>query len=229
MRPAQHVAAAAAISLIGLSPIALAAPANAIESVPTKPTLSFGYKTVLTYGEDTYLTLKVQDSASGENVYSGSAQLQQSVRGGKWANTGIAQRSGGYVSFQGVKPKEKTRYRIIYTGAAGWSSARRADVNYTSSVSNIVTLKVMRKITHPKSGLTLKGKVSPKYKKKKIVIKVSKRENGGFKKWKTIRTNSKSRYKVKLPKTRGNRYYQVIIPKDSRFERSGYGWRTWTY
>jgi hypothetical protein len=229
MRLAQHVASLVAVSLLGLAPLTLAAPANAIESAATAPTLTFGYKTGVTYGESTYLTAKVLDKASGENVYDGATQLQASIRGGAWRNVGISHRSGGYVSFDNVKPTEKTKYRIVYTGAIGYSSARRADVQYTNSVSNVITLKVARKVTAPKRGLTLKGKVTPQFSKKKITIKVSKRQNRGCKKWKVIRTDAKGKYKVKLPKIKGTRYWQVVVPKDSRFERSGYAWRTWVY
>jgi hypothetical protein len=86
---------------------------------------------------------------------------------------------------------------------------------------------VARKITYPSSGFVLKGKVTPNYGKKKIVIKVSKRKNKGFKSFKTIKTTSAGKYKVTLPRRGGTWYWSFTVKGDSKYLANGFLWRTW--
>jgi hypothetical protein len=69
--------------------------------------------------------------------------------------------------------------------------------------------------------------VTPHYGKKKIVIKVSKKKNKGFKSFKKIKTTSTGKYKVKLPRRGGTWYWSVTVKGDSRYLANGYLWRTW--
>ena len=69
-------------------------------------------------------------------------------------------------------------------------SPRPAASTYAPSESDPFTVQVARRITYPVSGFVIKGKVKPNYGKKKIIIKVSKEQNSGYKSFKKIRTNA---------------------------------------
>ena len=81
-----------------------------------------------------------------------------------------------------------TTYKVVYSGYTDPDQGTYGD-NYTPSESAPFTIGVARKITRPSSGFVIKGKVTPDYAKKKIVIKVSKKEKKGYKNFKTIKTD----------------------------------------
>ncbi|WP_110239590.1 hypothetical protein [Nocardioides gilvus] len=224
MRLTRLIAGTVTAGLLSLVPIALTAPA-AQASVTTNLQVQSSYK-MLTYGMETSLRAAV--TATDSTGYTGavrvgSVQLQSKVTGKAWKTIKTATASS-YVSFGQIKPKEHTEYRISYSGGTDtYGNVFRA------GVSTPVKVKVKRKITFPRKGLTLKGKVSPQFKKKKLVVKVSKKETKGFKKYRTIKTNKKGRYSLKLPRRRGTFFYKVIVPKDKRFLSSSYTWRTYGY
>ena len=87
-------------------------------------------------------------------------------------------------------------------------------------------VEVARKITYPKNGFVIKGKVTPNYGKKKIVIKVSKKQNKGYKKFKTIKTTSAGKYKITLPRRGGTWYWSFVVKGDSKYLANGFVWKT---
>ncbi len=89
-----------------------------------------------------------------------------------------------------VKPTKNTTYKVVFGGYTDPVQTQYSD-NYAPSESATFTVQVARKITYPSSGFVLKGKVTPDYGKKKIVIKVSKKQNKGYKKFKTIKTDKR--------------------------------------
>lgn len=221
MRLTRLIAGSVTAGLLGLVPIALTAPA-AQASVTTNLQVQSSYKS-LTFGMKTSVRAAV--TATDETGFTGAVrvgtvQLQSKVKGKSW-KTIKTEPASSYVSFGQVKPKEHTQYRISYSGG----SDTYGNV-FPAGVSKATKVKVKRKITAPKKGFTLKGKVSPKYAKKKIVVKVSTKPKKGFKKYKTIKTNKKGRYKLKLPKRRGVHFYKVTVKKDKRFGGTSYTWRT---
>ena len=96
----------------------------------------------------------------------------------------------------------------------------------TGIVVTISTVEVARKITYPSSGFVLKGNVTPDYGKKKIVIKVSKKQNKGYKSFKTIKTTSAGKYKITLPRRGGTWYWSFVVKGDDRFLANGFVWKT---
>ena len=99
--------------------------------------------------------------------------------------------------------------------------------NYAPSESAPFTVSVARTIGHPSSGFVIKGKIKPDFANKKVFIKVSKKAKKGFKKYKTIKTNSSGKYKITLPKRRGTWYWSFSIKGDSQYLGNGFVWRTW--
>ena len=55
----------------------------------------------------------------------------------------------------------------------------------------------------------------------------TKKEKKGYKKWKTIKTDKKGKYKVRLPRRGGTWYWSFTVKGDSKYLANGFGWRTW--
>lgn len=220
MRIAQHVASLAAVSLLGLTPIALASPAGADEPVVTAAELTGNqYTDVVQYGQTAYLRADVKDVTSGYTIReAGSTRVQQSVAGGAWKDTSLTA-PGGWKSFQ-VTPKANTKYRLQFSGG----TAQNGTV-YAPSTSAVVSVKVAHRLKYAYQGSKLTVTLKPKAKNKKITFKVSKKRDGKYKTYKRVRTNSKGKATVTLP--RGTRYWTVVASADSKFTRGAYQFSTY--
>ena len=125
-------------------------------------------------------------------------------------------------------PSSRTRnttYKVVFGGYTDPVQTQYSD-NYAPSESATFTVQVARKITYPSSGFVLKGKVTPDYGKKKIVIKVSKKQNKGYKKFKTIKTTSAGKYKITLPRRGGTWYWSFVVKGDDKYLANGFVWKT---
>ena len=212
MRISRTLAGVLSAALLGAVPVAVAAaPAQAAEATVASIGAS---RTLIEYKGDykPYLEASIK-TTSGSGVYDGNVELQASAAGGAFKTIRTVTASG-YLSFSDVVPAVNTTYRVVYKGSASYSAA----------ASRNLTVKVARKMRLNGNDRTfvVKGKVSPKYGKKKIVIKVSKKEKRGFKKFKTIKTNKKGQFRIKLPKRRGTFYYRFITKKDKKYVATTY-------
>ncbi|SEB55933.1 hypothetical protein SAMN04489844_0522 [Nocardioides exalbidus] len=224
MRTNRLIAGAVAAGLLGLTPIAIASPSSATEN-RTATVTATPSETSLVYGDDLSISVRVTDATDGTGVYDGTSTLY-AMEAGAAAFVPVATGTSTSAYFTDVKPKINTIYKIVYSGYTATSTYEN---NYAAAESAPFTIGVGRKITAPKKGFVLKGKVSPDGAKKKITISVSKKSNKGFKKWKTIKTNKKGKYKVTLPKRGGVWYWNVIVKGDSKYLANGYTWRTYVY
>lgn len=214
MRLTRLIAGTVTAGLLSLAPIAAIAPA-AQANVPTTLQVQSSYK-MLTYGMTTSVRAAVTATDSRgytAGVGVGTVSLQTKVAGKAWKTIKTATASS-YVSFGQIKPKEHTQYRISYTG--GRDSYGNV---FNGGVSKAVTVKVRRslKTNGSKKTFIVKGKVAPKFAKKKVTVQVSKKENKGYKKFKTLRTDKNGRFKIRLPRRKGLNYYKFIVKKDKRF------------
>lgn len=218
MRITRIIAGALSAALIGLVPVTLAAPAQAAETTVAAIGAS---RTLIEHKGPykPYLEASIRTSG-GSSVYEGDVELQASAAGGAWKTIRTV-RASGYLSFSDVVPSMNTAYRVVYKGSSAYSASQSGNLN----------IKVARKINLKGNNRTfvVKGKVTPKYGKKKVVIKVSKKEKKGFKKFKTIKTNKKGKVKVKLPKRKGTYYYRFITKKDKKYVSSTYQMRATVY
>ena len=225
MRTTRLIAGTVSAGLLGLTPIAIAAPSQAADTWTTTITATPSTAR-LEYGDDFYISV---DLSSSDGYSPGSADgtvtlMAQEAGSAAWVPGATAENT--YASFYDVKPNMNTSYKVVYSGYTDPVQDAYAD-NYTPSESAPFSLGVARKITRPSSGFVIKGKVTPKYAKKKIVIKVSKKEKKGYKNWKTIKTNKKGKYKVRLPRRGGTWYWSFTVKGDSKYLANGFGWRTW--
>jgi len=225
MRTTRLIAGTVSAGLLGLAPIAIAAPSQAADTWTTTTTATPSVAR-LEYGDDFYVSV---DLASSDGYSPGSTDgtvtlMAQEAGSAAWVPVATAENT--YASFYDVKPQMNTSYKVVYSGFTDPDQGTYGD-NYTPSESAPFTIGVARKITRPSSGFVIKGKVTPDYAKKKIVIQVSKKEKKGYKKFKTIKTDKKGKYKVRLPRRGGTWYWSFTVKADAKYLANGFGWRTW--
>lgn len=205
----------------------IASPAQAVTENRTSSVSIETYYSKVEYGRKIGISTSVKDN-TGASVYDGTVTLWSKTKGKDWKAVQTIE-AGGFRLFADLKPAEHTTYRATYSG---YAATTQYENNYTTSTSAESTVKVARKITSKKvkgKKFTVKGKVSPDFKKKKLVIKVAKKSKGKYKKFKTIKTDKKGVYKVSFPRTRGLRYYKIIVPADSRHGKTYASWWTSVY
>ena len=220
MRITRLVAGSVTAGLLGLTPIAIAAPSQATVTLSTA-TVATPSETKLVYGDSFDVSVDV-DGSDGQGVYDGTSTLY-AMEAGSTAWVPVATGTYPTSSFYDVKPATETTYKVVY---GGYTATSTYEDTYTASESATFTVQVARKITYPSSGFVIKGKVTPDYAKKKIVIKVSKKQNKGYKSFKTIKTTSAGKYKITLPRRGGTWYWSFVVKGDDRFLANGFVWKT---
>jgi hypothetical protein len=221
MRITRLAAGTVTAGLLGLTPIAIAAPSQATENLTTTTTASTDEVRV-EYGDEINIVVDVMGS-DGLSVIDGTSTLMAMEAG---STTWVPVATGSYPGsdFYPVKPQMNTTYKVVYSG---YTATTTYEDTYAPSESASFTVSVARKITYPSSGFVIKGKVKPDYGNKKIVIKVSKKKNKGFKAFKTIKTTSTGKYRVTLPRRGGTWYWSFTVKGDSTYAANGFLWRTW--
>jgi hypothetical protein len=225
MRITRLVAGTVTAGLLGLTPIAIAAPSQAADTWTTT-TVASPSVTKLVHGQDFYVSV---DLSSSDGYSPGSADgtvTLYAMQAGSTAWVPVATAPNTYSSFYDVKPAMNTTYKVVYSGYTDTDQGQYGD-NYTPSESAPFTVTVARKITYPSGGFVVKGKVTPKYAKKKIVIKVSRKPSRGYKSYKTIKTTSAGKYRITLPRRGGTWYWSFTVKGDAKYAANGFVWRTW--
>ena len=210
MKTIRLIAGVTTAGLLGLSPLALSAPANATENLTTAVELKAS-KPAVTMGEQALITGGVV-SSKGTSVYRGTVTLYaMSSKDADFAPVETVNASG-YISFQ-HKPKSNTVYRAVYSG---YTATSTYEDNLALSQSNDLPMAVQRKVTVKTNRLTLTGKVSPDFKRKKVVLRKVKGKKDKLVKWRTVKTNKKGVFKVRAPRQRGFRF-AVTVPSDKHY------------
>lgn len=225
MRTTRLIAGTVSAGLLGLTPIALAAPSQAADTWTTT-TVATPSTTELEFGDDFYISVDISSSDGYSPGGADGTSTLMAMEAGTSAWVPVATATSTYASFYDVKPRMNTAYKVVYSGYTDTDQGTYGD-NYTPSESAPFTIGVARKITRPSSGFVIKGKVTPNYGNKKIVISASKKQNKGYKKYKTIKTNARGKYKVTLPKRGGTWYWSFRVKGDAKYLATGFGWRTW--
>lgn len=220
MRFSRLAAGTVSAALLGLTPIAIAAPSHATDNLTTT-TVATPSATEVVFGDEVSVSVDI-DASNGSAPSNGTATLY-ALEVGSAAYVPVATSANVFASFLDVKPKMTTSYKVVYTG---YTATTTSENNYTPSESAPFTVSVARKITNPDSGFVLKGKVTPDYAKKRIVIQVSKKVNKAYKRFATIKTDRRGKYRITLPKRRGTWYWSVSVRADSKYLGNGYVWRT---
>ena len=163
--------------------------------------------TAVTYGDDLYISVDVASSDGYSPGGTDGTVTLFAMEAGSSAWVPVATAANTYSSFYDVKPKANTAYKVVYSGFTDPDQGTYGD-NYTPSESAPFTIGVTRnvKIDNAKARMTIKGKIKPKYKKKKVKVQIKKGKR--YVKFKTVKTTRRSTFQVRLPAPRrGNKLY----------------------
>lgn len=228
MRLARLVTAVVSVGLFALPVLGTAGTAQAADTVQTRitnlqigPTLK-GYKASTTQFNKTFnIAAKVEkydvESAAWQPL-TGTVVLERQLAGqSTWTLLETKLQYGTFFSSQ-LKAVGNATYRLRYAGG------QEGEVTYASATAS-KALKVMRIFNEKINSrtLVLSGKVGPAFKRKRVVIQ---RRNCLKKscKWTVqtrVKTNAKSRFRVKLPARQGTRtYFRAYIPNNKQFVKS---------
>lgn len=223
MRITRLVAGTVTAGLLGLTPIAIAAPSQAADTWTTATTATPSV-TTLEYGDTVDISVDISSSDGYSPGGTDGTSTLYAMQAGSTTWTPVVTAENTYASFYDVKPEMNTTYKVVYSGYTDTDTVNGD--NFQPSESAAFTVGVARKITHPDSGFVIKGKVTPQYAKKKILIKVSRKQTKGFKSFKTIKTTSTGKYKVTLPRRGGTWYWSFTVKGDSKYLANGFVWET---
>ena len=222
---------ATALASASLAVVTTAAPATAVDTVPTRivsgsdnrGVISSSYKP-LRYGDSISLSVNVEAFINGawKEIYNGPVAVTRQVAGQKSAAV-VAQTTSEAYLYASTPARGRARYVVYYGGGTGGYPA----VNYAPSSAAYAVKSVQRKLTiTPKSSrkkLGLAGKIAPKGKNRVIVLKkVGKK----WKKYKGLRTTSRGTFFARLPAPakRGKKIlWKLVIPGSGPFARTSSG------
>lgn len=208
MRLTRLTAGLVSAGLLGLTPVALASPAQATENLTTTTTVSTYSELPITYGDEISLSPDVVASDGG-GAYKGTVTLYvQTAKNPTW--TPVATVPDTYSSVD-VKPSINSNYKFVYSG---YTATSTYEDNYAPSESAPFAVGVKRKAAFRTPGLYLVGKIKPDFKRKKVILKRKKGKK--YVAWKKVRTNKKGAFRVKAPNQRGFKF-SVTIPSDSKY------------
>jgi hypothetical protein len=212
--------------LIGLVPVAVSSPASATVNLTTTTTLELSSgDNPLIYGDTVSLTGGVVGSDGG-SAYDGTATLYQYTPSNPtWTPVSTVDASG-YLYFSDLKPTSNVAYKVVYSGYAATSAY---EDNYAASESVPVNVGVTYKLNARTPGTSIVGKIKPSYAKKKVVIE--RKVGKTYKKYRTVKTNAKSAFRVKLPTgARGKKvFFRVILKGTSEISPLAAGFYTIRY
>lgn len=233
MRINRLVAGTVTAGLLGVTPIAISAPAhadgqtytpvitanlNVTDSPFTAPYMS---------GGGFYVSGTITDPTGIESPSGGQAYLQVLTTSNPvWTTIGTDD-SPGFLFFDAdYEFTENAHYKVVFTGS---TAINQYDDSYVAGESVAIAAPVTRKVvfSNPRSTL-IKGKVTPDYGRKKI--KVAKKVGKRWVKYKTVKTTAAGRYRFTLPAPRrGKTLFRITVPGNAHYttwETKGYTYST---
>lgn len=211
---------AVAAALLGVTPVAIStAPAAAAAATTVTIERAWPSGNPVEFNDEVKFVSSV--TSGGSSVYDGTVHLQRRKADGSWA-TVQTQGASGYVSWNEFRAKSKGTYRAVYTGYGS---------TYAGDVSSARGLPVARKLTikskSARKGVKFIGKVKPTYKRKKVVI--HKKVKGKWRKYRTVRTNKRSKFTTKLPAKGKRTYWRFTVKGSKQFVPTKQVWYTIRY
>lgn len=229
MRITRLVAGTVTAGLIGVTPLAISAPAQADGQTYTPvitATLNVTdspFEAPYMYGGGFYVSGTITDPNGGYDNTGGVAYLQAYTSSNPVWTTIATDEYPSYLFFDGdFTFSENTQYKVVFSGAPATSATTDTLLAGESvPISAPVTRKVA--FSNPK-GTLIKGKVTPNYGKKKI--KVQKKVGKKWRKYKTFKTTSAGKYRFTLPAPRrGKTQWKISVPGNAQYttwETTGY-------
>lgn len=214
MRISRLVAGTVAAGLLGLTPVAISAPAQATDNLTATVTLeTYNVQQPLDYGYGIRLSGAVVGS-DGASVNDGTVTLYSMTPSSPtWTPVETVDASG-YLSFSEIKATGNVSFKAVYSG---WTATTTYEDNVTPAESAPLGMAVTRKVIfkNPR-GTLITGKVTPDYKRK--AIKVYKKIGKKYKKFKTFKTDGAGRFRFTLPAPRtGTFKWRIVVPGNADF------------
>ncbi|HSU02202.1 MAG TPA: hypothetical protein VLK03_06595 [Nocardioides sp.] len=229
MRITRLVAGTVTAGLLGVTPIAISAPAHADGQTYTPVvTVRFNitdspYEAPYMYGGGFYVSGTVTDPSGVEGPSGGTASLQVLTSTNPAWTTIAVDESPSSLFFDGdFRFTENAQYKVVFSGSTALGTW---DDSYLAGESVVTSAPVTRKVvfSNPK-GTLIKGKVTPSYGKKKI--KVQRKAGKKWVAYKTFKTTSAGKYRFTLPAPRrGKTQWKITVPGNAQFttwETKGY-------
>lgn len=221
MRITRLIAGAVSAGLLGVTPLAIQAPAHAdgqtyTPVVNVKLNISDSpYEAPYMAGGGFYVSGDITDPSGIEHPSGGQALLQVLTASNPTWTTIATDDSPGFLFFDGdFRFTENAQYKVVFTGSTAQSAY---DDSYVAGESVPMVAPVTRKvaISNPK-GTVLKGKITPDFGKSKI--KVQKKVGKKFKKYRSFTTDKKGRFRFTLPApSRGKWIWKVTVPGNKKY------------
>ena len=210
-----------AAGLLGVTSLGIAPAAAARDTLATT-TVAEPESQSIDFGETIDVTLDV-DSENGYSPTDGTSTLwARRATSSRWK--AVATNSSASLDFFDVRPRMTTTYKVVYSGH---EAATSSDDSYERSESAPFTVQVARTMTRPEGGFEVSGRVRPRYGERKVVVRVSAEERGGFTRFTTIRTDRRGRYSLVLPRRSGVWYWSFVVKADRKYLGTRFKWRTW--
>ncbi|HEY3529365.1 MAG TPA: hypothetical protein VGK78_09450 [Nocardioides sp.] len=159
----------------------------------------------------------VQDS-NGVAVQAGSTLLQRRLPGRSWATVKTdADPTEGGVSFgaYGTRNKGNVQYRLHYLGGTDTTTATTYGASFSPTVTVITLWKIKDTSACPYGKCHISGKLTPTTRNHKVAVQI---KRGSWQRYKVLRTNSKSAYRVGVSTINGRttKYRIIIAPLGHR-------------
>ena len=193
--------ASSAATAVALAPSA----AHAASTESVTATLTAPLPGIVEYGS-TYSIEGYLKGSDGGYAYEGNVYLQELPYGSSTWRT-IATKPDADAYFYDIPATISGSLRLYY---AGYTSTNDYEPSYRATYSNVVGLKVARKLTVKTKGLHVKGKVAPAHGKMKIVFKIKKGKH--YKKWFKVKTKKNGKFKKTVPHKKPGTKVLVLVP-----------------
>lgn len=209
------------------------APANAVETVQTRIVsgsdgrdVFSSYSKPLKYGDSISISVNVEALINGvwTQIYNGPVSVTETVVG-KAARTVAATTDSAYL-YDSVPARGNAVYTVNYAGGTGgYPQVNYAPTSASYSVNGVQRALSTKTLSGKRAGFT--GKLTPAAKTK---ITVFKKAGKKYKKFKTLKSNKKGKFKVVLPAPRrGKFYWRIVFKGNKQFAASTIKGSTYKY
>ncbi|HEX5770143.1 MAG TPA: hypothetical protein VFY11_04205 [Nocardioidaceae bacterium] len=209
--------------LTGPAALVAAPAASAAETYPTEVVIELDRKKVRyddTFGIQGQVLATLADGQKYYVEYA-EVQLQRMFPGKSWVGIDdTVAGADGVFDFYSVVGKQNASYRVTYQGETYTTEAGEATLSGSTSAAQ--KLLVARDIEigsrETATQMFFTGKVAPSYKKKVVQVQVRKCAKCGWKFFKKVRTNNRSRFSLSVPVPRtGDWDYRAKTPESKAF------------
>ncbi len=235
MRNHRVLASLVTVGLLGM-PVVAASSATAEEPVQIQtkvaqvvvsPTLKAYKKPTQIHGQKFSFSASIQALDPSDNQWKslpsgGQYVVERRLAGQKGFKAIKSGTTYGTVTLSGLKVVRNAVYRVRFLGGSGSVGGTPVVMSPSAGKKQLRVMRKFGKLKVNKNKRIFRGKVAPKYKRKRVIIQRKNCEKGC--KWKPyakVKTNKKSVFAVKMQVRKGKKwFYRAVIPKNKAFVKS---------